>query len=90
MNARPSLRQIVEETASLYGMTADDVMVPRRKRLTLIARDHCIYEVWMALDQESAAVAQFFRRSSSQVITRAVERHIHRVTEIGEDENEFD
>jgi hypothetical protein len=84
---RPKLYDIVSETAGIYGMTAEDVMVYRRSMLTLIARDHCIYEVWMALGQEPTAVAQFFKRVSSQAITRAVERHINRVTEA---ENEFD
>lgn len=84
---RPRLYDIVSETAAIYGMTAEDVMIYRRSMLTLIARDHCIYEVWMALNQEPAAVAQFFKRVSSSAITRAVERHIKRVTEA---DNELD
>ena len=84
---RPKLHDIVSETAAIYGLTAEDVMVYRRSMLTLIARDHCIYEVWTALGQEPAAVAQFFKRVSAQAITRAVERHINRVTEA---ENELD
>ncbi|MDZ7823086.1 MAG: hypothetical protein U5K75_02950 [Ahrensia sp.] len=80
------LHDIVSETAALYGFKPEDVMLYRRSTLTLIARDHCMYELWRALDKEPAAVAQFFKRVSSQAVTRAVERHIDRVTETA---NEF-